>query len=180
MSCVDTTRRSTLDCAPSMHRVRTRTKQIVCSSGIVAMIAMGPLSGCTHQRASAAAPPSNMAPRPADSAHLVPPIAPDYLPDSLFAALGVVRAEPDTAVFMLRSIVKVLFKHGAAQRERQQAIDAVSGVVVGGYRITDDGEYYVRIPGLTADDIEVAIRKLQPLPQVYFAGPWFVSPGGRR
>jgi len=81
-------------------------------------------------------------------------------------------------MFMVRSIVKVMFKDGATQRERQQAIDAVSGVVVGGARVADDGDYYVRIPGLTADDIQVAVRKLQVLPQVELAVPMFVGPRG--
>jgi len=81
-------------------------------------------------------------------------------------------------MFMVRSIVKVAFKDGTVQRERQQAVDAVKGVVVGGARVADDGEYFVRISGSTAGDIQAAVRKLQALSQVDLAVPMFVGPRG--
>lgn len=77
---------------------------------------------------------------------------------------------------LVRSIVKVMFKDGAIQRQRQQAIDVVDGAVVGGLRITgSDGWYFVRIPGSTYGDIRAAVGKLQALPQVEGAFPFFVD-----
>jgi hypothetical protein len=76
---------------------------------------------------------------------------------------------------LVRSLVQILFKAAAPQRERQQAIDLIGGLVVGGFRITDDGEYFVRIPGSTYDDIQAAVRKLRALPQVEHASPLFAN-----
>jgi len=94
----------------------------------------------------------------------------------LIDSLGTLRAEDDTALVVVRSMLKVLFKGGETQAARQQAVDLISGVVVGGFRLNDtDGEYFVRIPGPTYADIVAAVRKLDTLPQVEGAFPMFVG-----
>lgn len=178
MRCVDMALRSPLGSSPSILRIWARTRQLIRGAGIGGILAGTAVSGCIHQQSPVIAAPTPTAPSIADAAHPVPPIAPDYLPDSLFAALGIVRGQSDTAMFMVRSIVKVAFKDGTVQRERQQAVDAVKGVVVGGARVADDGEYFVRISGSTAGDIQAAVRKLQALSQVDLAVPMFVGPRG--
>ena len=55
----------------------------------------------------------------------------------------------------------VAFKEGATQPERQQAIDAVGGEVIGGEHVDRGGYYYVRIPSDgTADVLFRTIAKL--------------------
>jgi hypothetical protein len=157
--------------------VATRTRRLVRRVGIVAILGGAALSGCAHQRSSATARPPTAPPIPVEVAHPVPPIAPNYYPDSMFRALGSVRRDSTAPVRMVRSIVKVAFRDGTVQRERQQAIDLIGGVVVGGYLLDADGEYYVRIPGPTYEDIQTAVSNLRVLPQVEFAFPMLVSTG---
>lgn len=68
---------------------------------------------------------------------------------------------------------------GIVEREPADSLAGRSEIVdvVGGARVADDGDYFVRISGSTAGDIQAAVRKLEALPQVYYAGPLFV---GRR
>lgn len=142
---------------------------------LLTTVALSGSIGCAHHRASTIAASVTPAPRIAEWAHAVPAVAPDTFPSSLFFELGVVRRDSASAYSMIRSIVKVLFKLGAPQRERQQAIDRIGGVVVGGFRITDDGDYYVLIAGRTYVDIQAAIRTLDALPQVEGAFPFFLG-----
>ncbi len=131
------------------------------------------LVGCAPQPSPATATPSI-----ADRAHPVPSTAQGHFPRALIDSLGTLRAEDDTSLSVVRSMLKVLFKGGVAQRERQQAIDLVGGIVVGGFRFPDgDGDYYVQIPGPTYRDIQAAIRKLEVLPQIVIAAPFLL--GGR-
>ncbi len=155
------------------NRCLVRRLRPLSSVGIVATLSLLGLSGCTHHPS-----PATAAPHIAGGAHTVPALSPDYLPDSLFTALGIVRGESDTAMFMVRSIVKVLFKDGTAQRERQQAIDLIGGVVVGGARVTDDGDYYVRIPGSTTRDIQTAVRRLAGIAADIYGSSLFRRPPG--
>ncbi|HXF25525.1 MAG TPA: hypothetical protein VN602_13445 [Gemmatimonadaceae bacterium] len=156
--------------------VATRTRRLVRRGGIVAILAGTALSGCAHQRSSAPARPPTAAPIPVGVVHPVPPVAPNHSPDSLFLALGTVRRDSTADLKLVRSIVKVSFRGGTAQRERQQAIDLIGGVVVGGLRITDlNGWYFVRIPGPTYGDIQEAVRKLRAMPQVETAFPLFAD-----
>lgn len=104
----------------------------------------------------------------------VPAVSPNLLPDSLFAALGIVRRQ-DGYFPIIPSIVKVAFTHGTPQAARQSAIAAVQGAVVGGFLITDDGEYYLQIPDTTYNGVQSAVARLDSLSQVAFAFPWFVD-----
>ena len=109
------------------------------------------------------------------SAASVPASAPDTLPT--FAPGGIVSGGRLAMGTIQRGAVIVEFIHGASQAQRQAAIDAIQGQVVGGYRITaNDGFYYVKV----ADDgtwvsVSVAIAKLQKLSQVAVAAPLIVS-----
>ena len=131
------------------------------------------LDGCARQ---ALPSPGSSSLRVVSAAHAVPTAPPDYFPRELIDSLGTIRAGDDTLLTVVRSMLKVFLKGDAAQLEQQQPIDLVGGTVVGGFRIADtDGEYFVRIPGSTYDDIQTAIRKLQGLPQVKGAFPFFVN-----
>ena len=81
---------------------------------------------------------------------VVPPEAPDTLPawvmsrDSTVAFFGV----PEYRV--VRNVVRVKFKAGTPQADRQAAIDAINGEVIGGRPAPPnvaEGTYYVRIEG---------------------------------
>lgn len=78
---------------------------------------------------------------------IVPALAPDSIPGFLYDEENLVRDTTGRGNAFMRGIVVVRFRQGATVRERQQAIDAVNGVVVGG-KAVDDGEgfYLVRIP----------------------------------
>ena len=104
--------------------------------------------------------------RIADRARTVLGTAPNFVPDSLFRTLGTVRRDSTAPMKLIRGMVEVSFKDGVAQRERQQAIDLIDGLVVGRIRIAGDGQYFVRIPGSTYADIQDARSKLEALPQV--------------
>ena len=164
MRHIVTTLPSSLDRVPSTLLPRTRTRQLVRSSAIVATIA------------AASASPTDTEPRISDRRHPVPAVARQYIPDSLLLALGTVRRDSSATIKLVRGIVKVTFRDGTAQSARQQAIDSIAGVVVGGFRLDTDGEYVVRIPGSTYDDIQAAVRRLRALPQVEFAYPMVLSP----
>ena len=176
MRHIVTTLPSSLDRVPSTLLPRTRTRQLVRSSAIVATIAAASLGGCTHQLSSTSASPTDTEPRISDRRHPVPAVARQYIPDSLLLALGTVRRDSSATIKLVRGIVKVTFRDGTAQSARQQAIDSIAGVVVGGFRLDTDGEYFVRIPGSTYDDIQAAVRRLRALPQVEFAYPMVLSP----
>jgi hypothetical protein len=63
----------------------------------------------------------------------------------------------------------VMFRSDATPEQRQAAIDAVSGVVVGGMLRGQDRYYYVRIaanPDSGAAPLVRALRTLAPLPGV--------------
>ncbi|HSE66659.1 MAG TPA: hypothetical protein VLB12_06715 [Gemmatimonadales bacterium] len=61
----------------------------------------------------------------------------------------------------------IVFRTGATASERQAAVDAIQGTVVGGWRIGMDGEYLVRIADDgTANPLVSALSILDGLPQV--------------
>jgi hypothetical protein len=83
----------------------------------------------------------------------------------------------DTAAFgpfkFVKNIIVVGFVYGATQTQRQEAVESVRGVVVGGNRIAlnGDGFYLIRLRTVTAAGILEAQRKLEALPQVDMAEP---------
>ena len=77
-----------------------------------------------------------------------------------------------------RNVVMIAFRDEATQEQKQAAIDAIDGEVIGGGWID---YYYVRIQDDgTADPLWKAIDLLEALPQVANAGPdimGFLGPG---
>lgn len=111
-----------------------------------------------------------------DATAPVPAVAPDTMPQALFDSLGLIRSPDGHGVPSVRSIVVISFKDNATQLERQAAVDAIHGVVVGGFRLIPVAKYYVRIPGTTFQAILVACRTVSALPQVEFAAPLMKEP----
>ncbi len=76
-------------------------------------------------------------------------IPPDTTPGALFKALGSVSGRPLTNGPYLRDIVLVEFVPGTPLADRQDAIDSIGGIVVGGKLDSDkqDGANYVQISG---------------------------------
>lgn len=103
----------------------------------------------------------------------VPALAPDTLPDWIFAPSNIIKNAPEMSGTFLRNVLIVEFHEETPQEERQAAVDLIGGEVVGGFRFygENDGLYYVQISddGTTAPLFH-AIRTLQALPQVALAG----------
>lgn len=111
----------------------------------------------------------------------VPALAPDTVPQWVFADSNLVTNTERSAGTFPRNIVSILFREGSTREQRQAAIDLIGGEVVGGVPVLGGrGFYLVRIAhdGTDAPLFE-AIRRLEELPQVEFAGPEYVlnSPG---
>jgi len=111
----------------------------------------------------------------------VPEQAPDTVPQWVFADSNLVTNTEHSAGTFPRNVVSILFREGSTREQRQAAIDLIGGEVVGGVPVLGGrGFYLVRIThdGTDAPLFE-AIRRLQELPQVEFAGPEYVlkSPG---
>jgi len=79
---------------------------------------------------------------------------------------------PEWSAPFPRNIVLVMFQDGAARDAKQQATDAVQGVVIGGAPLSKGGYYYIRIPDDgTSRPLFRAIKILQSFPQVELATP---------
>ena len=110
----------------------------------------------------------------------VPPQAPDTLPawvmsgDSTIAFFGV----PEYRV--VRNVISVEFKAGTSQADRQAAIGAIDGEVIGGRPAPPnvaEGTYYVRIQGDDTGRAAVdAADYLNSLPQVGIASFVLLAP----
>lgn len=103
----------------------------------------------------------------------VPPAAPDSLPAGLYDESNVRFGSACVTGPMLRGIVVVIFQQGATQAERQEAVDLVNGVVIGGVHAVEEleGSYYVRVEDDPDGQILCdAVEALNALPQVLFAG----------
>jgi hypothetical protein len=74
---------------------------------------------------------------------------------------------------ILKHVLGVYFYVGTSRRARQEAVDLVQGVVVGGIRLSDgDGAYYLRLPaGETMTQLDSISAVLMRLPQVESAFP---------
>lgn len=107
----------------------------------------------------------------------VPASAPDSVPTAVWQAMHAPEnMSPPTADWGIpfpRNILVIQFKSGATQSERQSAVDAVGGSVIGGSRIgEDEGYYYVQIlDDGTSAPLFAAIAQLKTLPQVKDVGP---------
>lgn len=121
---------------------------------------------------SACCPPASFA-----QVHPVPTSPPSGAPRELWNRENQMQDSTFTSGSFLRDIAAIRFKPGASQREREIAVNAVSGTVVGGIPWGQgDGYYLVRIPGDgTARPLFEAIARLRALPQVDSAAPQYVG-----
>ena len=103
---------------------------------------------------------------------VVPAVAPDSVPRGLMSDSNIVGDPDAPGVRYVRGIVGVLFKIGATQAQRQAAVAAVGGIVVGGSRAGGaDGFYLVRLLSDTSVRApKTAGAVLRGLPQVDWAG----------
>jgi hypothetical protein len=97
---------------------------------------------------------------------------PNDVAAEVYAAGNIVREDSVMTGPYPRDMIWVWFRDNASQVQRQAAIDAISGIVVGGYRFRPGGVYYVRIKhdGTTVP-LHSAIAKLKTFPQVSAATP---------
>lgn len=141
--------------------------------GLAAVLAMG----CSGSRTPAPARDSVRA----ELAHTerrpgvakVPAQAPDTSPNRAFLdSLGFVESATSASPPWVRSVIDVIFREGATQANRQAAIDAVNGVVIGGRRPDDDeGDYFVLIPERSMQGMMAAMRTLRRQQGVKYADP---------
>jgi hypothetical protein len=106
----------------------------------------------------------------------VPALPPDSVPNALWDKLhtpeNMIRSSPEWSAPFSRDLIVLAFKEDATQAERQQAVDAVGGEVIGGEHVDRGGYYYVRIRSDgTADALFRAITKLKTFPKVDIASP---------
>ena len=106
----------------------------------------------------------------------VPALPPDSVPAAVWreihAPQNMIRSAPEWGVPFPRDLVVVAFKEEATQAERQEAIDAISGWVVGGEHVDRGGYYYVRIKSdQTSEALFRAIAKLKTFRQVDIVSP---------
>ena len=108
-------------------------------------------------------------PATAERADTVPATAPNFRPPDLGEDL-VVDAAGDR---VSTTVLTVLFEADATQTERQAAVDAVDGTVIGGVNVDGDGWYYVRVEQAgSLDEIYRLAGVLAALPQVTIAAPY--------
>jgi hypothetical protein len=99
---------------------------------------------------------------------VVPAEAPDTVPSWARADSSLLGPSQYISARFIRNIVVLQFRKEATQPERQQAVDLVSGKVIGGYRST--GIYLVQVadPG-DGSVIVRAAERLTALPSVLAA-----------
>ncbi|MGQ0813249.1 MAG: S8 family peptidase, partial [Gemmatimonadota bacterium] len=105
----------------------------------------------------------------------VPALAPDSIPSDLFATE---KLYDDGGPLFPRDIVLVRFALEASQSERQQAVDAIDGEVVGGIQTPpDDGYYVIRISDHgTLGPLQRALSALGGMVSVRVAAPHVLTP----
>lgn len=98
---------------------------------------------------------------------VVPALPPQNIPKALMDSLGSIVMP--SGKLAIPNLLGVRFVLGATQAQRQAAIDAVSGVVVGGWRslLDESGTYYVLVPAQRSVDLLLdAVDALDAFPQV--------------
>ena len=91
------------------------------------------------------------------------------------------QSAPEWSTPFPRNIVLVMFREQTSRDEKQRAIDAIHGVVVGGAPLGKGGVYYVRVPDDgTSRPLFRAIEKLKEFPQVELASPELPAIGPER
>jgi len=125
------------------------------------IMSLGPAVGCLS--------PPRRPPHSVVSAQRprVPPAAPDTVPAWVYARENL-ASDTGASYDYYADVIIVGFKSTATQADRQAAIDAVNGVVVGGQPMPPgEGIYYVRLEaGRRLEPLVNAVIKLWPLPQV--------------
>lgn len=98
----------------------------------------------------------------------VPLQAPDSIPGWMYSDTNVAVAGSEVlASPFTKRIVVVQFQKSATLAQREAAITAVNGTVVGGIRIPGaEGHYYVRIEDVTGATLLSAAAQLRAMPQV--------------
>ena len=114
----------------------------------------------------------------------VPALPPDSISSATWLALhDTLNLEPASAAYPIpfpRNLILVTLRENTPLGEKQAAIDAIGGQVVGGNPIGNGGVYYVTIASDgTTTPLFNAIAQLKSLPQVLLATPELVplSPG---
>lgn len=103
----------------------------------------------------------------------VPAVAPDSQP--AWALDDSSYSEPGKSGF-LKGVIKLIFKHGTSLGQRQSAVDAVGGVVIGGIHGADpEATYLIRVPDDgSGDRLRAAVAVLDRQPGVYGSGLYAV------
>jgi len=134
---------------------------------IASVVAMVATAQCVAPSRSVG---NSVGPRPAALPD-VPAIPPDSEPVWLYADSNL-TTEQGSGPFT-RGVVNVRFQLSASRRERQAAIAAVHGVVVGGRRFhggDGDGIYIIRLASTTTNaDLFAAMDTFKRMPQVRYA-----------
>lgn len=148
-------------------RRRARVRLVPCL--LLAMVASCGPSGHTCRK-------------PLDSEHLARPgasvsaLPPNTLPravaQEIYAPGNIVQEHPAMTGPYPRDVIWLVFRDDATQSDRQAAVDAIQGEVIGGAYVRPGGIYYIRIPhDGTADPLHAAIAYLKTLPAVRTATP---------
>ena len=116
-----------------------------------------------------------------DSLALVPDSPPDSISllawEAMYAPQNMVEDRSEWAFPFPRNTVQLLFREETSRVEKQQAVDAVRGFVVGGAPIGKGGFYFVRISDDgTSRPLFRAIQTLSSFPQVESASPVMPAP----
>jgi hypothetical protein len=107
---------------------------------------------------------------------VVPPGAPDGVSEQLLRAFGVFPGRSGPYGWVVRNVITLDFKEGARPRQRQAAVDAVRGRVIGGLRERyGEGDYFVWVADTGFAALWKVMDRLKKLPQVDYAGPMFID-----
>jgi Subtilase family len=108
--------------------------------------------------------------------YTTPATAPDTTVDSIYARSNITNVDPNYGIPHLYNVVTVDFARDTSSDDRELAVAAVGGTVVGGWDyINNDGFYLIGIPGdSTGAGLATAISTLESLPQVANASPEFI------
>lgn len=103
----------------------------------------------------------------------VPMVPPDSIPARIFDESNVVTNPSHWTGPILRNVIRVLFADRATQEQRQAAVDAINGEVIGGDHALPAPEYLIQIPDDGTDrPLFAALDTLDRFPQVVAAVPF--------
>lgn len=140
------------------------------------------LGGESASAARVSAPSAASAARPTST---VPATVPDSIPDDLYGNYDNIMYDSPyfpLSNMVLKEIISVRFEDDASQAQRQAAVDAVGGKVVGGIPFPKmEGYYLIRVEDDgTGKQMSEAIEFLYALPHVGHAEPQYLfNPGDR-